>query len=83
MEDDKGERTIWLQDNGTLTQVFFTLYMLLLARIPTAWGIQDEITRILFFLLRERIDSAEILFDKASYCETHNVCIVQTHLPQG
>lgn len=47
--DDKGERTIWLQDNGTLTQVFFTLYTLLLAQIWTAWGIQDRITRIFFF----------------------------------
>lgn len=82
--DDKGERTIWLQDNGTLTQVFFTSYTLLLAQISTASGIQDKIARIFFFfLLCERVNSAEILFDKASYCETHNVCIVRTDLLQG
>lgn len=39
---------------------------------------------IFFFLsLRERVNSAEILFDRASYCETHNVCIVQTNLLQS
>lgn len=37
----------------------------------------------IFFSLRERVNSAEILFDRASYCETHNVCIVQTALLQS
>lgn len=81
--DDKGERTIWLQDNRTLTQVFFTLYPLLLAHIWTAWGIQDQITWNSYFSLHQRVNSAEILLDKTSYCETHNVCIVPTHLLQG